>query len=54
VWVTCLLFLYLGRLRHHDQEFKASLALVTHAFNPSTWEAEEGGFLSWRPGRSTE
>jgi major histocompatibility complex class I len=25
-----------------------------HAFNPSTWEAEAGGFLSLRPAWSTE
>jgi hypothetical protein len=24
-------------------------AVVAHAFNPSTWEAEAGGFLSLRP-----
>ena len=28
--------------------------LVAHAFNPSTWEAETGGFLSLRPAWSTE
>jgi hypothetical protein len=27
---------------------------VSHAFNPSTWEAEAGGFLSLRPAWSTE
>jgi hypothetical protein len=26
-----------------------SQAVVAHAFNPSTWEAEAGGFLSSRP-----
>jgi hypothetical protein len=29
-------------------------AVVAHAFNPSTWEAETGGFLSSRPAWSTE
>jgi hypothetical protein len=29
-------------------------AVVLHAFNPSTWEAEAGGFLSSRPAWSTE
>jgi hypothetical protein len=29
-------------------------ALVVHAFNSSTWEAEAGGFLSSRPDWSTE
>jgi hypothetical protein len=28
---------------------KRSWAVVVHAFNPSTWEAEAGGFLSSRP-----
>jgi hypothetical protein len=27
---------------------------VAHAFNPSTWEAEAGGFLSLRPAWSTK
>jgi hypothetical protein len=31
-----------------------SQALVAHAFNPSTWEAEAGEFLSSRPAWSTE
>jgi hypothetical protein len=31
-----------------------SWAMVVHAFNPSTWEAEAGGFLSSRPAWSTE
>jgi hypothetical protein len=28
--------------------------VVAHAFNPSTWEAEAGGFLSSKPAWSTE
>jgi hypothetical protein len=28
--------------------------VVVHAFNPSTWEAEAGGFLSSRPAWSTK
>jgi hypothetical protein len=28
--------------------------VVAHAFNPSTWEAEAGGFLSLRPAWSIE
>ena len=31
-----------------------NLAVVVQAFNPSTWEAEVGGALSWRPAWSTE
>jgi major histocompatibility complex class I len=30
------------------------LGVVVHAFNPSTQEAEAGGFLSLRPAWSTE
>jgi hypothetical protein len=29
-------------------------AVVAHAFNPSTWEAESSGFLSSRPAWSTK
>ena len=29
-------------------------AVLAHAFNPSTWEAETGGFLSSRPAWFTE
>ena len=29
-------------------------AVVAHAFNPTTWEAEAGRFLSSRPAWSTE
>jgi hypothetical protein len=28
--------------------------VVVHTFNPSTWEAEAGGFLSLRPAWSTK
>jgi hypothetical protein len=31
-----------------------SWAVVVHIFNPSTWEAEAGGFLSSRPAWSTK
>jgi hypothetical protein len=30
------------------------LGVVAYTFNPSTWEAEEGGSLSSRPAWSTE
>ena len=28
--------------------------MVAHAFNPSTWEAEAGGYLSSRTARTTQ
>jgi hypothetical protein len=31
-----------------------ALGVVEYAFNPSTWEAEAGGFLSSRPAWSAE
>jgi hypothetical protein len=34
--------------------FVYSRAVVAHTFNPSTWEAEAGGFLSSRPAWSTK
>jgi hypothetical protein len=37
-----------------DQNIFSSQAVVAHAFNPSTWEAETGRFLSSRPTWSTE
>jgi hypothetical protein len=37
----------------HTKKF-FSQAVVAHAFNPRTWEAEAGGFLSSRPAWSTE
>ena len=36
------------------QEILLSRAVVAHAFNPSTWVAEAGRFLSARPALSTE
>ena len=40
--------------RQEDQEFKGQPGVVAHAFNPSTREAEAGGFLSSRSAWSTE
>jgi hypothetical protein len=36
------------------QKYILGRAVVAHAFNPSTWEAEVGGFLSSKPTWSTE
>jgi hypothetical protein len=40
--------------KHPPTPQKFSRAVVAHAFNPSTWEAEAGGFLSSRPAWSTK
>jgi hypothetical protein len=37
-----------------DIKIEEAPGLVAHVFNPSTWEAEAGGFLSSRPAWSTE
>jgi hypothetical protein len=42
------------RDRGRVKKVEAQLGVVAHAFNPSTWEAEAGGFLSLRPTWSTE
>jgi hypothetical protein len=36
------------------KKLKLVLGVVVHAFDPSTWEAEAGEFLSSRPAWSTE
>jgi hypothetical protein len=41
------------RLKHESQ-VNCQLVVVAHTFNPSTREAEAGGFLSLRPAWSTE
>jgi hypothetical protein len=45
---------YLGRHIFIRQEGSHKPGVVTHTFNPSTREAEAGGFLSLRPAWSTE
>jgi hypothetical protein len=43
-----------SEMESHCFKNKKGRAVVAHAFHPSTWEAEAGGFLSSRPARSTE
>jgi major histocompatibility complex class I len=40
---------YVVTLKTHSQP-----GLFMHAFNPSTWESEAGGFLSSKPAWATE
>jgi hypothetical protein len=37
-----------------NKKKKKQLGIVAHVFNPSTWEAEVGGFLSLRLAWSTK
>jgi hypothetical protein len=48
-WVTC-------RRSHSQSQDSARQAVVAHVFNPSTREAEAGGFLSFwgQPGLQSE
>jgi hypothetical protein len=41
-------------MRQCFKKKQAKPGVVVHAFNPSTWEAEAGEFLSSRPAWSTE
>jgi hypothetical protein len=40
--------------KKRKEKESSSRAVVAHAFDPSTWEAEAGRFLSSRPAWSTE
>jgi hypothetical protein len=48
----------LGSIRKQAEQVRerkpVSRVVVANAFNPSTWEAEAGGFLSSRPAWSTK
>jgi hypothetical protein len=43
-----------GRREREKKKKRKKPGVVAHAFNPSTWEAETGGFLSSRPAWSTK
>jgi hypothetical protein len=45
---------YEEKLRNRARKQKKMSGSGPHACNPSTWEAEAGGFLSSRPAWSTE
>jgi hypothetical protein len=51
-WFYCVLqapFIYSPKLNKKIKKAVVGQVVVAHAFNPSTWEAEAGGFLSSRP-----
>jgi hypothetical protein len=41
-------------IQKQNKQTKNKQVMVAHTFNPSTWESEEGGFLSSRPAWFTE
>jgi hypothetical protein len=41
-------------LKKKTKQNSRAVVVVAHAFNPSTWEAEAGRFLSSRPAWSTK
>jgi hypothetical protein len=45
---------YIQRTQKLTKKLDSSEAVVAHAFNPSTWEAEAGRFLSSRPAWSSK
>jgi hypothetical protein len=49
-----VMFILMCALWGEQERKKSSWAVVAHTFNPSTWEAEAGGFLSSRPAWSTK
>ena len=51
-WSLWTAGIHMVHIKVNNKNF--SRAVVAHAFNPSTWEAEAGGFLSPRPAWSTE
>jgi hypothetical protein len=53
-WVTVFCLLTFGNGPEVDILKIGDPGVVAHAFNPSTREAEAGGFLSSRPAWSTE
>ena len=52
--ISSIFGLILRRLTHVYKEEKDKADVVAHKFDPSTWEAEAGGFLSSRPAWSTK
>jgi hypothetical protein len=53
-WVQKMWFIYPMEYYSAIKNEDISWAVVVHTFNPRTWEAEAGRFLSSRPAWSTE
>jgi hypothetical protein len=56
IWHSCLsiLSVFITACATMPSTSVLKPAVVAHAFNPSIWEAEPGGFLSLRPAWSAE
>jgi hypothetical protein len=52
--IPCRLLALNAPKLHAETNKNSKPGAVAHAFNPSTWEAEAGGFLSLRPAWSTK
>jgi hypothetical protein len=48
------MYLFESQKKQKTKNKKHPPGMVAHAFNPSTWEAEAGEFLSLRPTWSTK
>jgi hypothetical protein len=53
-WIFFLFISILQIQKQKENKTNNKPGMVVHAFNPSTWEAEAGRFLSLRPAWSTE
>jgi hypothetical protein len=49
-----MLYKFFFYFSQRDLKLDLEPGVVAHAFSPSTWEAEAGGFLSLRPAWSTK
>jgi hypothetical protein len=48
-WIQKMWYIYTMEYYSAIKNNELGPVVVVHAFNPSTWEAEAGGFLSLRP-----
>jgi hypothetical protein len=53
-WIFQRYYAINAQLFEYTKSHRIKPGMVGHNFNPSTWEAEAGGFLSSRPAWSTK